>query len=533
MTRTLNHQLLGRLKGAIIHENLVQFRSLPYASIPRRFARSELLHELPKHENDIYNATQVGPSAIQPYGSAKSDAKSNQLPTDDVLEQEQSEDYLRVTITRPIEIRDDTKLPVVVFLHGGAFFLGSGDRQWLSPIRFCLYALELHQPVIFASVNYRLGLLGFLHSPEVEDLMPPNNGLHDQLKAFEWIHANIAGFGGDPENITAIGQSAGGESLSLHNLSGIEKPLYRRSIMFSGTLVTMPPKSHEHYESTFLEKAREAGINVEGQSSQEVAEAMINLPVDKVRDTVLVGAPCPSSEILPYEWPTMQFARSKPKTHVEWLESQIVSSCTYDGSISCIMTTNDKSRHDHAASFMQLARKLLQNPNELFSIYDIHAEDDDPTTLRKICQFESDIGFISAALAQAAAAPTNTRTLLQIFDLGNPFEGMLTPGDFATHTWDIVALLGAYEDRLSHRYVEIIRDWRKSLLNFIVSRKLPSEDYATIFDKAGIRSVSEPGFLQTYPRLDRLRRLGEAERGEEGLDFLWEGVCRRWLDKGE
>ena len=71
--------------------------------------------------------------------------------------------------------------------------------------------------------------------------MPPNNALHDQLRAFDWIHANIAGFGGDPENITAMGQSAGGESLSLHNLSGVER-----------------------------------------QSSREIAEAMIHLPIGKV-----------------------------------------------------------------------------------------------------------------------------------------------------------------------------------------------------------------------------------------------------------
>ena len=225
----------------------------------------------------------------------------------------------------------------------------------------------------------------------------------------------------------------------------------------------------------------------------------------------------------------MQFARSKPKTCVDWLESQIVSSCTYDGSISYIMTTNDKTKYDHAASFMQLARELLRNPDDLFSIYSLQEEDDDPTALRKICQFESDVGFISAALAQADAS-TKTPTLLQIFDLGNPLEGMLTPGEFASHRWDITAFLGAHEDRLSDRYVKIIQDWRKRLLDFIVSGNLPSADYGMVVDKAGVTLMSESSFLQDYPRLGRLRRLGEAERGEGGVDFLWEGFCRRWLD---
>ena len=101
------------------------------------------------------------------------------------------------------------------------------------------------------------------------------------------------------------------------------------------------------------------------------------------------------------------------------------------------------------------------------------------------------------------------------------------------HTWDITALLGAYEDRLPDEYVEIIQDWRKRVLNFIMSGDLPSADYAMVVDEAGITSMSESRFLHKFPRLERLRRLGEAEKGGEGLDFLWEGVCRRWLDSGK
>ncbi|KAK5943654.1 hypothetical protein PMZ80_004662 [Knufia obscura] len=539
MTRVLHHPLLGAIKGKIISDKLYRCYSLPYASIPQRFARSELLKELPQHrDSTVYDATTIGPSSIQLPKAAQTDAESNQLPTDDVSEQPQSEDCLRLTLTRPLDISPNTTLPVLIFIHGGAFFLGSGERAWLNPTTFCLHALTHNKPLIFISVNYRLGLLGFLHSPDAPELMPPNNALHDQLRAFEWIKHNIAGFGGDPDNITAMGQSAGGESLSLHNLSGLQDAMYKRSITLSGTLVTMPAKTPAEYQSTFLECAEKMEIAVKGRSSKDIAEEMLTVDIDKIRAANFVGAPCTESEVLPYEKPSMQLMRSHAPTQVSWLESQVVSSCTYDGSISYIMTQQSPERKDHAAGFVKVARTVLSKPDELLDIYGIREDDGDGEALRKICLFESDIGFVSATISQAMGMEkTNTETCLQIFDLGNPFEGMLTQEEYASHTWDIVALLGAYEDRLSEQYAKVIRDWRTRAIDYVTDGKAICDDFrgtqtGLLVDKEGVKTRDMNG-LPGAERRARLWRFAEAEKGEEGLDFLWEGVCRRWLDQGE
>ncbi|KAK4986254.1 hypothetical protein LTR66_007762 [Elasticomyces elasticus] len=514
MSQILQHPALGPIKGISLLDKLWQFRSIPYASISQRFARSK------------------------PRGSAQQDAQSNQLPTDGIDEQEQSEDCLRVTITRPLNLERHpvhAKLPVVVFLHGGAFFLGSGERPWLSPLTFCCDALKQSRPLLFVSMNYRLGALGFFHSPEASGLIPPNNGLHDQIRGFEWIRKHIAGFGGDPDNITAIGQSAGGESLSLHNLSGHETPLYRRSITLSGSLVTMPPKSPSQHQENFLKQAKGMGIPTEDRSSVEIAQDMCTIDIQKIRETTFVGAPCTSDDVMPYDWPTMQLARSAPSTQVSWLESQIVSSCTYDGSISYIMTSKNEQRKGHAKSFLRIAEELLHNPQSLLDIYDMSAGDDDPTALLKICQFESDIGFLSAALSQATGS-TRTKTYLQLFELGNPFEGLLPQNKFATHTWDIVALLGAFEARLPGHLNTVVREWRKKIIEYITSGTEPCAEWrvagaALLVDNNGVKSVAKKEFMGGGSRLDRLWALAEAEKGEEGSDFLWEGLCRRWLDR--
>lgn len=533
------HPSLGLIRGVQLGE-LIQFRSLPYASIQQRFARSELLRSLPRqHEDDVYDATQIGPSSIQPKHAAKMDTDSNQLPSD-ILgdEQPQSEDCLRITITIPTTRPSKYDLPVLAFLHGGAFFINSGERPYYSPLNFLRAAIAENKPICFLSINYRLGALGFFHSTQASDLVPANNALHDQLRAFEWIKEHVGGFGGDYTNVTAIGQSAGAESLSLHNISGQKMPLYKRSITFSGTPVTMPAKSPREHEENFRAQAGKLNLTVEGRKSTDIAKEMIDVSVDSIRNLSFVGAPCSSSEILPYDRPTMQLSRNRPSTEVEWLESQIVSTAGYDGSISWIITKKNPKRKDHANSFITIAEEVLKKPQQLLDLYEIShrdaaTEDEDDEDLTKICLFESDIGFIAAANAVSSGA-TRTKTYFQFFDLPNPFEGYLPSGQYTTHSWDIVALLGAYDDRLSEQYTSVISAWRKKIIEYCNTGRAPWLEYK---DGSGMLVTHNGLDVQSLEKLngerrDRLDAIAREEAGEHGHDLLWEGVCRRWLDVG-
>ena len=540
MTLILHHPLLGPIKGLHADSLLLQYRGIPYANISRRFARSTVAHKLPESANDPaqpFDATKTGPSSIQPPNAVKTDATSNQLPSDGFSEQDQSEDCLAVTITVPTHVQPNARLPVLVFIHGGAFFLGSADRPYYSPLTFCSQAVSTARPLVFVSMNYRLGALGFFHSSQAPELIPANNGLHDQLRCFKWIRNNISGFGGDPENVTAIGQSAGGESLSLHDISGQQTPLYRRSIMFSGSPVTMPAKTPDEHLENFIRQATKLGINVENRSSQAIAEDIIKIEVDKIRDLAFVGAPCTKSEILPYEKPTMELVRCNHSSQVTWLESSIVSSASYDGAISYNMIQSDDSRKDHAKSFIKISREVLHDADSLLDIYDIKADDSDNDTLLKICQFESDIGFFAASWSQAVGSARRQKTYLQLFDLGNPFEGPLPKDRFATHTWDIVALLGAYEERMSPEYKDVIRQWRDRIIDYVVSGKEPWAPWtndgraALVVGNHGISEQGETEYLGTRRR--KLLAFAQKEGGEGGCDLLWEGVCRRFLMQGE
>jgi para-nitrobenzyl esterase len=123
------------------------------------------------------------------------------------------------------------KRPVMVWIHGGAYVTGGGEDSWYDAAR-----LAEEGDVVTVTVTYRLGAFGYLWT---EEHGAPNTGLQDQVAALRWVHDNIASFGGDPDNVTMFGQSAGGHAIAAI-LATMERPLFRRAILQSAPLgVTM------------------------------------------------------------------------------------------------------------------------------------------------------------------------------------------------------------------------------------------------------------------------------------------------------
>ena len=134
----------------------------------------------------------------------------------------QGDDYLTLNVWAPEGSPED--LPVMVFIHGGGYVLGSKDAAVQDGASFA------RDGVICVSINYRLGVEGFLPIPGI----PTNLGLRDQIFALQWVRDNIAAFGGDPDNVTVFGESAGGMSVANLVASPLAKGLFRRAIVQSG-----------------------------------------------------------------------------------------------------------------------------------------------------------------------------------------------------------------------------------------------------------------------------------------------------------
>lgn len=199
--KVFHHPTLGKVLG-LTRGNLIHFYNIPYGKISQRFARATIVQDVPQtpfcQRDSAYDGTKLPPASVQPLESGKMDCKGNQFPEDlmNGYTEEQSEDCLRLNVIMPRSTTPTSSLPVLVFVHGGAFFIGSSTRPYYEPSTMCEEAIRMKTPHILVSMNYRLGGLGFFHSPEAEHLMPANNGLHDQRIGFEWIHHFIGGFGG-------------------------------------------------------------------------------------------------------------------------------------------------------------------------------------------------------------------------------------------------------------------------------------------------------------------------------------------------
>ena len=182
----------------------------------------------------------------------------------------QAEDCLYLNVYEPADAKRGAKLPVMVWIHGGAFLFGSGSAYDGSQFA--------RQGVIVVTVNYRLGRAGWFAHPALTAENPRgllgNYGLMDQIAALNWVTDNIKEFGGNPKNVTIFGESAGAISVNYLMLAPQAKRLFNKALSESGfgRLAARPISSVEQNGVTFAEKAGVHG------SDAAAAKALRALP---------------------------------------------------------------------------------------------------------------------------------------------------------------------------------------------------------------------------------------------------------------
>ena len=217
---TLAQTTLGKLQGAE-DDGAIVFRGVPFARPPvgaLRWRQPEPLEPW----TGTRDAAEFGASAVQ-----------RPLPGDlgDLIGiplQETSEDCLYLNIWTPA--LDDRKRPVMVWIHGGGNTVGSGTQPRIDGRR-----LALAGDVVVVTTNYRLGAFGFLHAPVLGAY--GNEGLLDQAAALFWVRREIAAFGGDPENVTVFGQSAGGFDIAHLMAMPSAAGAFDKAVPMSGSLI--------------------------------------------------------------------------------------------------------------------------------------------------------------------------------------------------------------------------------------------------------------------------------------------------------
>lgn len=202
-----------------------------------------------------------------------------------------SEDCLFLNLWKPANTRAGAKLPVMVWIHGGAFVFGSGASPQTDGTQFA------KKGVILVTFNYRLGRLGFFAFPalskEKTNEVKGNYAYLDQVAALKWVKQNIAAFGGDPKNVTIFGESAGGVSVHMHLASPLSRGLFHKAIIESGGgrdgVLTGRPLNKDSTNIFYPISAETIGINfakrynIEGTDAAALAK-LRNLTAAEIVD---------------------------------------------------------------------------------------------------------------------------------------------------------------------------------------------------------------------------------------------------------
>ncbi len=289
------------------------YHGVPYAHA-KRFRAPELADGIEETDNythsyiTCYQRLNKANPAIQ-YGESHV-----------VLEEDEesplTEDCLVLTINSPYSLnqRTDGELPVFVYIHGGNYYAGGGEK-----VNTQLAEFALRENVVTVTVTYRLGVFGYLYQPDSASM---NLGLQDQLTALRWVHDNIHRFGGDATNMTIAGQSAGAQSV-VYCLADTTRVPIKRAIVFSAPMGLTTGKCIAKQRTRYIERYMEdRGMNA------------WTCPAD-----TLLAAQLAYMKSHPQQWHALPFSPTDlsqmPKygDRVKWPEQVVVTAQAQDGSM--------------------------------------------------------------------------------------------------------------------------------------------------------------------------------------------------------
>ena len=281
----------GIFTGLIDSEfpNTRQFRNIPYAQAPVGRKRWMPPVAMPASNRHSYaynfppSCPQFLPSKLSVWNTNMTDYSidvAGQSHSAGAYAQTSAEDCLSLAIWAPKDIPADTKLPVILFMPGGSFMRGGISVPYQMPGGW----VERSGRHIAVTINYRVNILGYPYAAGLEDQNP---GVLDQRMALEWVHANIAAFGGDRDRITLWGQSAGGVGADILMYAYPDEPLAAGVFLQSGTaMVNLSYPDRQYRNFTFV--AKNLGCDFPATTTADAAAAelacMQEQPITRIQN---------------------------------------------------------------------------------------------------------------------------------------------------------------------------------------------------------------------------------------------------------
>ncbi|KAH8676544.1 Alpha/Beta hydrolase protein [Tricladium varicosporioides] len=509
---SLKHSELGTLLGQPSETGKsTQYRGIKFAIVPSRWS-DPILNTQPLSSDTPYDATKYGPSCPQHPAGFSYDLS---LVGDVVLEKKEVEtdefDCLNLVITVPGSIQWKG-LPVMVWVHGGGFSVGANSWLQYDLTNLVETSLEIGKPVVGVSINYRLGIFGFAASSQLG--ISGNYGLKDQEMAFHWVQQYIAGFGGNPYNITAFGESAGSICVStlLHTSSS---RLFDRAILMSGDPTLRRPRSfawQDQHLSSLIGKTHLSYPNISelrGVSS----EVLVNSLPSFSHWSPTIDGQYMKDEITIGTLKDRKDERGKPI----WCKEVLVGDALHDG--TCLHGRLLSLPHQELLARVHYSLSSLTTEERLrvLGAYNLENKPHPKQIYNSVLEMATDLRFYFGTLALAEGFGNRARRYH--IHHPNPIEGLYR--GYASHELEVALMLGNFDRFFPEKSKIIGRNLAEIVIGFANGDGLgdmsPANDVLMFGDEM---------WYELNDRYDKDFRGGRAAIWEE---IGWE----RWFKIGE
>ncbi|KAM0548772.1 hypothetical protein ACHAPJ_009768 [Fusarium lateritium] len=430
---------LGSLQGWRYENGLRQFFGVPFARIQKRWTRATLATEW---KDQFHDGTKLGPRYPTPPDVSLIDDPL--LPVKEIDLHEFSEwpshdlECLNMNIvTPPADCDIPGPYPVMVWIHGGAYYFGGNYHPIFDMANFVSHGLQHGLPVVSVTINYRLGLGGFLASKQIQQDLEKdryegvgNFALTDQQTALEWVQRYIKCFNGNPDSVTIFGESAGGISVA-QQISAANPACFHRAILMSGSLNLASNWSLERHQERFDNVLRCLDVSLDDPDALDKLRA---LPEATLTDATSYAEP---SDFIVYHpcWdgvfhaskPSLEFGSSLPS----WLGSIMIGDTLDEGEL----WRDVIAKHD--LNFFRQRMLRYMSPDEvdrILDLYGVTAQSSHDQVVQAIIEMCGDANFKIANFVLAHNSPLS-RTFAYHIDQKSTLDS--TVGGQAHHAIDL------------------------------------------------------------------------------------------------
>ena len=428
-------------------------------------------------------------------------------------------------------LRSEELVPVMVYVHGGSLLYGGANLPIFDAVNLVSLAVSECKPILCVNFNYRVGLGGFLASKAIQEELRAhgyegcgNFGFTDQQVALQWVQRYIMQFGGDPEQVTLVGESAGGISIS-NQLLAAQPSKFNRAICMSGLATSIPAWTLEQHEILFRGVCKHFSIDYDGPNVMDQLRLIGQSELAEATPAIQgvesgTGNPCLDGWF---------YAEDPRSIHAapEWLESYMVGDVYHEGVIFSMNIMNETY-----ASVRKTLLEFIEDETQLKTIldaYDISPEQNQTDFLATVEHMAGDAVFKVPNYATALANErlrADGKLFLYHFDqqsqLHNELEGT------AYHAYELLYLFGNLDDKMDNYERTLANQFALAWIDF-VRGEAPWEEPSPKWKvwgpqgKMGLMEESDDEAVRRYGRMSQLLEMDNGQTWKKwllGVDAL-------------